>query len=153
MDILERHEYSSTQREELAERLADRGIEELQALVLWMAERHPAAARLARLRMMDEGEAPDVDVEALGAAIDKIVAPVSGAFGRPDSRGDHAIEADFKKLARRGRDYEAAGYTEAAQTVYSVVAEGLEENSHRFNPHRGWHRSLREVLMMRLDAL
>ena len=102
---------------------------------------------------MGDGEEPDVDVEAIRGEIAEILAPVRGAFGRPDSRGDYANEADFKKLGRRGRDYEAAGYREAARTVYSVVAEGLESNRHLFNPHRGWHGSLREALLTRLDQL
>ena len=53
MEILERNELSSVQREELAEALCDKSAEELRALLLWMSERHPAAARLASLVVHD----------------------------------------------------------------------------------------------------
>lgn len=152
-DVLERHELSSEQRTELTDQLANGDATELRKLLAWLADRHPDAARLIRLRTLDDGEQPDVDADDIRHEIEQIVAPISGAFGRPDCRGDHAFEADFKALARRGRDYETAGYLDAARTVYSAVIEGLRSHNHLFNPHRGWHRTLEEALLTQLEQI
>ena len=103
--------------------------------------------------LLDEGESPEVDADQIRAEAEEITGHVWGPFGRPAPRGDHAVEADFKELARRGRDYDVAGYRKTARTVYSIVAEALESNRHLFNPHRKWHHSLRETLLVRLYEL
>ena len=56
-------------------------------------------------------------------------------------------------MAQLAHDYEQIGFPDLARRVYQVIAEELDANAHMLNPHRGWHRELREALQRRLDEL
>lgn len=153
VDILDRHEFAHEDRDELRRRLNERSAEELRGMLLSLSARLPQAYRLVQASTADEENTPHVDAEQIRAELRRAFEPVRGAFGKPASRGDHALEADVTEIARRGRDYEATGHLDSARTIYRVVGEELDANRHMLNPHRAWHHDLREALDRRIAEL
>lgn len=146
-------EISEDVRDELSElrdRLRSRKPDELRRLLLEVAERNADARRQLRLRTRSKDEEPEVDFEAFRNRAESIFDLVRGAFGKPESRGDHAHETDIRSMVEEVRDYLDAGYVSVAHEMARILLDVLVENRNMLNPHRGWSRDvkreLREIL-------